>query len=172
METKATGQAVGRVGFGPGSGSRETCNPIRGMTIKYRDGGRGADFRLIPRTAAPSLRAVIRFLLTTLTVLCLRAGQGARAALADGCCAGEPDDNCHQTHLAVSAPAGGHQPGDDCPVDHHCHHGCCTHGQSLEVGNPLAIRVGMPNDMSLGLRHEDEALPEAPFLSGEKPPLI
>ncbi len=103
--------------------------------------------------------------------LCLLAGQGARASVADCCGAGESTDGCEQVHLTDDGAPREHPAGDDCPVEHD--HGCyCAQGFALDAGQPAASRLDLPKNSRTGVRHEDEAPPEGPFLSGEKPPLI
>lgn len=76
----------------------------------------------------------------------------------------DDSDGHHQHH---------HEDGEKCPADHHHHHtGCCVHGSPLAMNNDLGCHVGVLVGRLVGIRQDGEIVPEGPFLSSEKPPLI
>ena len=117
----------------------------------------------------------MRLLLTWLMVICTLAGLNARV-LADevgrvAVCA-QSTDTCCQDHHDAPGPEKHHHDGDDCPLDHHHHFGCCSQALPLTVENNLICRLGIPGSSLLSVLHEGEVPPEAPVLGSEKPPLI
>ena len=80
---------------------------------------------------------------------------------------------CCQDHSDVSAPQDHqHEEGKDCPLEHHHHHGNCSHVLPVMVDQNFQCRFGVPDSSLLGVRHEGEVPPDGPYLSSEKPPLI
>ena len=118
---------------------------------------------------------MMRLLFTWLMVICTLAGLNARVLAADigriPVCA-QSVDSCCQDHHDAPAPAEHHHDGDGCPIDHHHHFGCCAQAQPLTVENHLDRKLGVPVSSLLGVLHESEIPPDAPFLGSEKPPLI
>lgn len=101
-------------------------------------------------------------------------GLGARILAADTSRAAictESITCCDHPHDATS-PAEHQHDGEDCPLEHHHQHGCCSHPLPLTLDSNLIYRLGIPDSLLLAVRHEGEITPEGPFLGSEKPPLI
>ena len=61
--------------------------------------------------------------------------------------------------------------GENFPQDHH-EHDCYCQGMPMANARDQSIRLSAPCLSLLGIRHEREMVPEGPFLSEDKPPLI
>jgi hypothetical protein len=84
----------------------------------------------------------------------------------------QPVEACCQDHSNPPSPQDHQHDGKDCPLEHHHHHGYCSHGLPLTVDQNLQYRFGFPDSSLLGVRHDGEVPPDGPYLSSEKPPLI
>ncbi len=60
---------------------------------------------------------------------------------------------------------------EQCPLEHHSH-GCFCHPMPLVDARDLLIRLSVPSLSLSRLRHVRETVPEEPYLSEDKPPLI
>ncbi len=104
------------------------------------------------------------------------AGLNARVLAADAghvvVCTDSSEQCCQDDH-GSDAPATPLQDGGQhCPPDHH-HHLCCyLHALPLAVEEEPGCRLVDPISSITGVRHESAVLPEGPYLSSEKPPLI
>ena len=126
------------------------------------------DFTLNFQTLSSSLRRLMRTFLTWLLVLGVSVGLSARV-LASSCDL-VLDPCCQEQHHSSTTP-GDHHDGDNCPVEHH-HQGCCSLGLLLGMESDMLVRLGVPGTELESFRHEGELVPDEPFLSLEKPPLI
>jgi hypothetical protein len=116
----------------------------------------------------------MKAILAWIMVICVMAGLNARVLATNASHAG----TCTQAevvccdHSHEESPADCQHDGEKCPKDHHHHHGCCSVAQPLAVGNDHFFPLSLLDSSLLGVRPEGDALPEEPFLSSEKPPLI
>lgn len=81
---------------------------------------------------------------------------------ADGVCHAE-DGEC---------PPGDPNHDEQCPAEHHNHHGICGHATPYAADGLTAISLTLPDSSCLWLRHEGDLLPDGPFLEEDIPPLI
>ena len=108
-------------------------------------------------------------------VLFVMAGLNARVLATNAAhaatCAHAEEVCCDHSHDGSSKEC--QHEGEDCPKDHHHHHhNCCSAAQPLTVGNDHFFPMCLAGSSLSGIRHEGDMLPEEPFLSSEKPPLI
>lgn len=109
-------------------------------------------------------------------MICVLAGLNSRLAGeicvdSAGCCEIVTSACCEGVHEAGS-PVQSRHDGDDCPKGLHHHHVGCVHGFVLGLDPEHPCRPGAPVAMRAGFHHQGDTLPEDPFLSSEKPPLI
>ena len=109
-----------------------------------------------------------------LLILCVLAGLNARA-FAVNCIStsecGQAVETCCEDQQG-SKTSQEHQHGEDhCPTEHH-RHTCCSHGMPIGIDFQVPTRISVSGSVFFAFLHEEDLLPEEPFLASEKPPLI
>lgn len=74
---------------------------------------------------------------------------------------------CHEDHVPCD-PA--HD--EKCPAEHHHHHNACGHALPMSAELEMVCRLGMPASSLLTVLPESEPIPDGPYLSSDRPPLI
>lgn len=118
----------------------------------------------------------MRMFLTWLMVFGMLAGLNARVLAADAghltVCPDSSESCCHDDPGSDAPAAPLHDGETHCPQDHH-HHLCCyLHALPLAAEDEPGCRLADPTSSLTGVRHESTLMPDGPFLSSEKPPLI
>jgi hypothetical protein len=79
----------------------------------------------------------------------------------------DPCDHPHEESLPCDPS---HE--KNCPAEHH-HHGCVVcHVSPLASEDDFASRLELPTSIRLRLWPESELIPEGPYLSSDRPPII
>ncbi|MBC8126654.1 MAG: hypothetical protein H8M99_05850 [Gloeobacteraceae cyanobacterium ES-bin-144] len=120
----------------------------------------------------------MRFAFTWLMVLGVLCGLHSRVIGNDPC------DLLAEMHRAEkhATPASPHLHEDNapcdsshdsnCPVEHHNSNGACSHALPLTTENDFVRRLTEPTSDLVRMISESELVPEGPYLSSVKPPLI
>jgi len=108
----------------------------------------------------------MRFFLLALMLLGLLTGGTVRAGNCGEACE-PPASDCCQDHGSKK----GH-PEDQCPEGHHHHSLCCHVSPAVSTEDEEHISLAARDPDAALCRPQSEMIPEGPFLSSEKPPLI
>ena len=109
--------------------------------------------------------------LKAIVVLCMLIGMHSRPFAADPCDV-IAEMHEHDHHHEHPVPCGSHD--EPCPSDHHHHHGagCFCSVMPMIDQRDHSIRLLAPCFGLSRMQNERESIPDGPFLSEDKPPLI
>jgi hypothetical protein len=114
--------------------------------------------------------------LKAIVVLSMLIGMHSRPFAADPCdvmaAMHEHGHDHHHHDHDHPGPCDSHE--NKCPPDHHHHHGagCFCSGMPMIDHNDHSLRLLAPCFSLSRMRHDRESIPDGPFLSEDKPPLI
>ena len=120
-----------------------------------------------------SFPRVMKTLASWLLVVAVLFGLQLRVLAHDPCeVLATMTEDCHTGHPHENdAPCD--SPHDkNCPSEHHHQGGACCHVLPLVSDNQAACRLASPASYRLRLRPERALIPEGPYLSSDRPPLI
>jgi hypothetical protein len=112
--------------------------------------------------------------LKAIVVLSMLIGMHSRPFAADPCdVMAAMHEHGHDHHHDHDHPGPCDSHDNKCPLDHH-HHGagCFCLGMPMIDHRDHSIRLLAPCFSLSRLRHDRESIPDGPFLSEDKPPLI
>lgn len=113
------------------------------------------------------------FVSSFILVLTVFIGLQARVLAKDPCevmVSMHQGDHCDHHHEESLPCDPSHE--KNCPAEHHHHCGIVCHVSPLVSENDFAGRLAEPTSIRLRLRSESELIPEGPYLSSDRPPII
>jgi hypothetical protein len=113
----------------------------------------------------------MRIFLKIIVVLSMLIGMHSRTFAVDPCDF-VTASNEHEHHHDHHAPCHSHD--EQCPADHHHHHGagCFCSAMPMTDQRDHVIQLLTPRSSLSRMQHERRSIPDGPFLSEDKPPVI